>query len=128
MPKLPRSAYGAIDKEQLLAWLQQMSKNLDSLISFGKTNQNSTFTAPDHSDLNIWKATGVTPGVANTEFAISHNLLWIPWHYHYFLDVAGQLYQAPTTGTHWTAATNSTLGNIYLKCTVASANYVVIIM
>lgn len=127
MPKLPRSPYGPFNDSTSMTWQQQSSKSLNGQISFGKTKNNDSYGAPDHANLQIWKAFGVTPGAPNTEFFVLHNLTWVPWHYDYFLDVAGQLYQGPTTGTAWTAATATTQGKVFLKCTVASANYVIII-
>lgn len=55
------------------------------------------------------------PAVANTEFAIPHNLGRVPTWYDYNIDRAGILYQLPDTLTPWTTT------NIYLKCSVASA-------
>lgn len=128
MPKLDRSFYGTPTHEQLTGYLQRTTRVLDANISFGKTNANDKPNAPDASNIQCWKATGTTPVGANTEFAIAHNLPWIPWFYFYALDRAGSLYQLPATGTAWTAATNATQGNVYLKCSVASANFVVILI
>ena len=127
MPKLPRSFYHMTMSPDNLQNVQQLAnKGLESLITYGHTLTNDNDTG--HADIQCWKATGTTPGSANTEFSISHNLDYIPVMYHYILDRAGQLYQLQTTGTAWTAATNSALGAVYLKCTVASAHYVIILV
>lgn len=130
MGKLDRSLYGQPSLQQVNDSLQRSGKSLSHLISFGKTNANSTPQAPDASNIDCFKATGVTPGAANTEFSIAHNLLWVPWFYFYILDRGGNLYQLPTTGTAWTAATpgGGANGNIFLKCSVVSANYSIIII
>ena len=52
---------------------------------------------------------------ANTEFAVAHTLGVIPVGFIVlYQDKAGSLYQAPSTGTAWTAT------NIYLKSDVSS--------
>ena len=124
MPKLPRSPYDRISPDDLLMTLQQMAKSLDSGISFGKTANNSNYQSPDHSDLNVWKANGTAPVTPNTEFSVSHNLTWVPWMFLYFTNTAGVIYKSTTA---WTAATKSTEGNIYLKCSTASAVYTMVI-
>ena len=59
----------------------------------------------------------------DTEFTVSHNLGAVPvgriviWQ-----DKAGSLYQGPSTGTAWTNA------NIYLKCDVASVQFLIFIL
>lgn len=128
MPKLDRSYYGVATKDQSLAWLQHNSKTLNGLISFGKTSANSSQTSPDQANVQMWKATGTTPAGANTEFAITHNLMWVPWFYFYILSKDGNIYQRANTGTAWTAATSGALGSIFVKCSVASADYTVIII
>lgn len=55
-----------------------------------------------------------SPGSANTEFSVAHSLGRIPSHYRYLSDKGANLYQLPTTGTHWTATT------VYFKCDTAS--------
>jgi hypothetical protein len=74
---------------------------------------------------------GTTPGAANTEFILTHNLKlgrarqdsagnWIPGiEFTYWLDGAGTLYESDTA--NWTDDA------IKLKCTDASREYTVII-
>jgi len=117
-------------------FIENITKVLNGNINFG-----TTFTNPvgggspgsaTSNDANIecWKATGTTPGAANTEFAVAHNIGGprLPLFFFYFLDRAGQLYSMYAGMTPWTAATNAAMGDIYLKCTVASANYWVIVV
>jgi hypothetical protein len=135
MARIDRS-YGAgkVSADTLLGALERTNKILEGRISFGRTNandqpyNNGTTPAPDHANVQTWKATGTTPSSANTEFAVPHNLLWVPWHYFYHLNVNGVLYQDATTGTAWTAATTSAMGNIYLKCSVGSAAFTIMIV
>lgn len=133
MPKVPRKLPWPITQESLMAHIELVSKALDSLVNFGETFTNAgTFTAAsggaDHSDIECWKTTGTTPAGANTEFAVAHNLPRIPIHFIYTLDRAGDIYTYYAGMTAWTAATSAGLdGNIYLKCSVASANYRIII-
>lgn len=128
MANLDRSLYGNSSPSSILSYLQRVSRALNSQVTFGKTNANNTPTGPDAANISMWKATGTTPAGPNTEFAITHNLTWVPWFYFYFLDKAGSLYQGPATGTAWTAATSSALGSVFLKCSVASAAYTIIII
>ena len=101
--------------------LELVSKTLSN-ISFGATTANST------QDMNIacFKASGTSPGVANTEFAVAHNLHHVPIGFLIASTApAGHIYKSTTA---WTAATNSALGNIYLKSDVASVAYTIIIL
>lgn len=64
--------------------------------------------------------TGTTPGVANTEFNISHNLGRIPDGFLLLLqDQAAIFYKGVTA---WTTLL------VYLKCNVATVNYTIIIV
>lgn len=69
-------------------------------------------------NLDIWKAFGLSPGVASTAFTITHSLGRVP------LTIVGQdtdnggvLYR----GGAWTKT------QVVLKCTTASANYNVVL-
>jgi hypothetical protein len=51
-----------------------------------------------------------SPGTANTEFVVVHNLGRVPQGYIVFwTNIAASIYQGPTTGTAWTTS------NMYLK-------------
>jgi hypothetical protein len=69
-------------------------------------------------NLDVWKASGLSPGVANTAFTVNHSLGRIP------LTIVGQdtdngglLYR----GGLWSKT------QVILKCTTASANYKVVL-
>lgn len=97
-------------------------------ISFGTSVPNATapgqtMTGNVEPDRNIdcWKATGTTPGAADTDFTISHNLGRIP------TTIGGQdtnngglLYRSPVTV--WTTTT------VTLRCTKASSNFIVVLI
>jgi hypothetical protein len=85
-------------------------------VSFGATMNN----ADRDINLDVWKASGTTPGVANTDFTIQHSLGRIP------LTIVGQdtdnlglIGRSPTTP--WTKTT------VTLRCSTASAHYKVIL-
>lgn len=123
--KAPRTVGNPETDASRRMFAEQVGRVLGGNISFGATTGNTD------RDINMdcFKATGTTPVGPNTEFSVSHNLKRIPIGYLIgFLDRAGDLYQGPTTGTAWTAATASALGNIFIKCSVASANFFIIII
>jgi hypothetical protein len=65
---------------------------------------------------------GTSPGTANTEFAITHNLGRIPQGYFVGgVNPAGTLYQLAGSGTAWTTT------QIFVKCTVATVSFEVYI-
>lgn len=96
--------------------LQMLGKVLAGNVAFGATTSNTD------KDINIscYKATGITPGVANTEFSIIHSLRRIPIGF-----LVASVDQAATIYKSTTAWTNST---IYLKCSGVSVNYFVILI
>jgi hypothetical protein len=121
MSKVPRSPYGNMTKDDILMTQQQTNKVLSGQVSFGKTAVNSTYQSPDQANIQTWKATGVTPGTPNVEFTVSHNFQWAPWFFQFITNNGGVIYQS--RATLGTAATNSTQGVIFLKCTTASAAF-----
>lgn len=95
---------------------QQMGKVLSGNVSFGASTNNVD------QDINIdcFKATGTAPGTANTEFSIAHQLGRIPIGFIVAsVDQAAIIYKSTTA---WTSS------HIYLKCNVASVNYLVILI
>jgi hypothetical protein len=65
---------------------------------------------------------GTSPGGANTEFSIAHNLGRIPAGYFVMgTNIAGVLYQLAGTGTAWTTS------NIFVKANVGSLQFKVFI-
>ena len=92
-------------------WLVNHGRVLSN-ISYGNSNGD-----PSRNIIN-WLASGTTPGVANTDFTITHALGYIP------TTIIGQdtnnggvLYRSPATA--WTKTT------VTLRCTTVSAAYVV---
>lgn len=64
--------------------------------------------------------TSATPDAENT---IAHTVGSIPTGYIVlWQDIAGTLYQSPTSGTDWTST------NIYLKCNVASVTFLIFLV
>jgi hypothetical protein len=107
--------------------LELLNKAL-SRISFGTPSSTTTPVSNSEPDRNIqcFKATGTTPGVANTEFIIQHNLPYAPQFMIAHTKAAARIYQS-TTHPNNTAATNSALGNFYLMCDTISVGYNIII-
>jgi hypothetical protein len=97
-----------------------MSKTLSN-ISFGTTTSN----ADADMNMQVYKATGTTPAVANTAFTVQHNLRHVPFGFSVVrTNAAAHIYDS---GTAWTAATQTSLGTISLKCDQASVAFVLII-
>ena len=97
-------------------WITYLARVLNRNVSFGATMNNTD------RDINLdcWKATGTTPGAANTDFTINHSLGRVP------ITIVGQdtttgavLYRSPATP--WTKTT------VTLRCTGASAPYRVVL-
>lgn len=105
-----------------IRYVMELHAKALSNISFGTTTAN---TDPD-MNMQCWKATGTTPGGANTEFAVTHNLKHVPIGFFVLsTDKAAHIYKSTTA---WTAATNSSLGTIYLKCDVATVAFTITIL
>lgn len=95
-----------------------LGNSLNGGIDAGQSTQTSLDPASVHcytgNEAGQW-VNVVTPGIADTEFAVPHNLGYIPsFIKHVNSDRACSVYQLPNTGTAWTSS------NIYLKCNVAS--------
>lgn len=95
-------------------WIERIARVLSRNVSFGATMSN----IDKDINLDVWKASGVTPVVANTAFTITHSLGRTP------ITIVGQdtnnggiLYRGGT----WTAT------QVILKCTTAGANYNVVL-
>lgn len=121
--KIPRTlnlAKPTIDTIQ--RQFELMSKALSRNISFGSTTSN---TDPD-MNISGWKATGTTPGTANTEFSITHWVTHVPVGFIILsTQPAGHIYKSTTA---WTSATKNTPGAIYLKSDTASVAYTLMII
>lgn len=93
-----------------------VAKAVNGGLDFGDSTQTNQGSGTAYTgNMNGQWANVTAPGVANTEFAIPHNLNRVPSFYFYNSDVAAKLYQLPNTGTAWTST------NIYVKCDTASA-------
>lgn len=121
MGKLQRTIGLPVTQRGLYAQIETMARTLDSQINFGLDMTNT-----GHSNVDIWKASGACPGVANTQFTVNHNLGHIPFFFFWFTTLGGVVYASNQAG--WTAATNAAQGSIFLKCTVASDTYNVMIL
>jgi hypothetical protein len=115
--KPQRSALSNLTLKTVHDWLVNHSRVLAGNITFGDTMTNNE---PGRNIQN-WKAFGVTPAAANTDFTIQHMLGRIP------ITIAAQdtnngglLYRSPVTP--WTKTT------VTLRCTTASAVYNVILI
>lgn len=96
--------------------LQIIGNVLAGNVSFGHTTNNTD------SDINIdcFKATGTTPGTADTEFSITHDLGRIPIGFLVAsVNLAAIIYKSTTA---WTST------HVYLKCNVATVAYFVILI
>lgn len=102
--------------DNLVDWLQRHGRVLDGNVSFGQTNVNKT-----NRDRNIdsFMANGATPGVANTEFSVTHSLGRIPITFFGHTDNGGVLYKSTTA---WSKTA------VFLKCTTVTANYQVVLI
>lgn len=107
--------------ESMLKYAQELIAKTLSNISFGTTTSN----ADADMNMQVFKATGTSPGGANTTFVVSHTLKHVPIGFSVIrTNVAAHLYDA---GVAWTAATNGSLGTISLKADQPSVAFVIII-
>ena len=70
-------------------------------------------------NLDVSKAQGVTPGAANTEFAVAHILNRVP------ITIVGQ--DGTNGGVLYRSTTAWSKTHVYLKCTTASMVYNLIV-
>ena len=103
------------DPKNHTRWIERLARILNRNTSFGATMHNTD----QDINLDIWKATGTTPGTANTQFAITHSLGRVP------ITIVGQ--DTNNGGLLYRGSTAWTKTTIYLKCTTASAAYHVIV-
>lgn len=109
---------GMLNLQSLAKWLDNVAQVINGNVSFGSTTSNTD----DETNIEGWKATGTSPAMADTEFAVSHNLGRTPFGF-IVLSVSknATLYQDPA-GTAWDATT------VYLKASAASVAYVIFIV
>lgn len=120
--KPPRTMGASPSAARLERILEQHAKVLSN-ISFGSTMSN----ADGEMNMQAHKVAGTTPGVINTEFAVTHTLKHIPIGFIVIsTDKAGAHIYKSTTA--WTAATNTSLGSIFLKCDVVTVAFSIVIL
>jgi hypothetical protein len=115
--KPQRLAIGGVTSQSLYQWLTNHARVLSGNIEFGTNMTNSE----QGVNIKCSKATGTTPGAANTDFTVKHILGRIPitlagWD----TNNGGVIYRSPATP--WTKATAT------FRCTTASASYNIILV
>jgi hypothetical protein len=91
-------------------WLENHGRVMAGNVELGTSNSDPS------KNIKNWRAAGVTPGAANTDFTITHQLGFVPDSIlTQDTDNGGVLYRSPATA--WTKTT------VTLRCTTASANY-----
>lgn len=96
-------------------WIERIARVLNRNVSFGSTMTNT----PTDINLDIWKATGTTPGVANTDFTITHSLNRVP------ITIVGQ--DTNNGGLLYRGSVAWTKTTVTFRCTTTNAAYNVII-
>ena len=102
----------SMNSKTLYDVIRNHGRVLGGQISWGTTMSN----VDPGRNINCFKASGTTPGAANTDFTVPHSLNRVPLSIG-FQDTnnGGTLYRSPTTA--WTKTT------VTLRCTTASAAY-----
>ena len=126
--KPPRTLQLSVDVPLPLRQHLEVLNKVVGRISFGTPASTATpfGNAEEDRNMQCYKATGTSPSTPNTEFAVAHNLNYVPTGFLVVsTNVAAHIYQSTTP---WTAATNSALGHIYLKSDTASVTFRIIII
>lgn len=110
-PRTPDSSSDSGIREHL----EKVSKVLSN-ISFGTTLDN----ADKGKNIDCWKASGTAPVTPNTEFSVAHGLGRVP------ITLAGQ--DTNNGGVIYRSTTAWTKTAIFLKCTVASSVYNIVVI
>ena len=97
-------------------WSERLARVLNGNVNYGSTMSN----ADKDKNMNCWKATGVTPGVANTDFTIQHSLERIP------LTINGQ--DGNNGGVLYRGSVAWSKASVTLRCTTANMQYNVILI
>jgi hypothetical protein len=113
--KPQRTTLSSLTLKALHDWNQNHSRILSGNVEFGDTMTNKE----PGRNIKCSKATGATPGVANTEFAVTHILGKVPITFFHHTDNGGVIYKSTTP---WTNT------QIFLKCTTATANFSIVII
>jgi hypothetical protein len=96
-------------------WIERIALAINGNLSFGATMSNSDTDI----NLSIWKASGTSPGGANTDFTINHSLGRIP------ITIVGQ--DTNNGGLLYRGSVAWTKTTVTLRCTTATAAYNVIV-
>lgn len=108
-------AQGEQNPRNLGRWSERLARVLNRNISFGATMNNTDRDI----NLDIWKASGTTPGSANTNFTINHSLNRVP------ITIVGQ--DTDNAGLIYRGSVAWTKTQVTLKCSTASAHFNVIL-
>jgi hypothetical protein len=90
-------------------WLTNHGRVLDGNISYGQSNTDRS------RNIVHYKANGVSPGAANTDFTITHNLGYVP------VTIIGQ--DTNNGGLLYRGSVAWTKTTITLRCTTTTATY-----
>ena len=113
--KVQRTLGNVSTLQNQLRWNEHIGTVLTRNVSYGHTMSN----ADQNVNTDTWKATGTTPGVANTDFTINHSLGRIP------ITIVGQ--DTNNGGLVYRGSVPWTKTTVTLRCTTASAAYNVIL-
>lgn len=106
----PEAVFQWHDKEAVIKSLQRTYKILRRNVSYG-----SLTVGDQNQNMDGYPATVLTPGVANTEFAVSHGLNRIPVGFHVMnKDGATDVYKSTTAWTTKQIFLKATGTNIHL--------------
>jgi len=114
MGKVQRTLGQISTLQNLTRWNEHLADQIAGKLSYGSTMGNTD----QDQNLLIWKASGTTPGVANTDFTINHSLGSVP------LTIVGQ--DTNNGGNLYRGSIPWTKTTISLRCTTAAAAYNVI--
>ena|SRR6266851_1806200 len=95
--------------DTIARWLENHGRVLDGNISYGQSNTDRS------RNIIHFKANGVSPGVVNTDFTITHSLGYIP------VTIIGQ--DTNNGGLLYRGSVAWTKTTITLRCTTATATY-----
>lgn len=96
-------------------WIDYAAKVINGKVSYGSTMSNKD----EDKNLDVWKASGTTPGTANTNFTINHSLGRVP------ITIVGQ--DTNNGGLIYRGTVAWTPTSVSLKCTTASAAFNVVL-
>lgn len=113
--KVQRTLSQSLTLQNLARWVEIVAQVLGGNVSYGSSMANT------NEDLNllIWKASGVSPGVADTDFTIAHSLGKIP------ITIVGQ--DTNNGGLLYRGSVAWTTTTVTLRCTKATSAYNVIL-